>query len=85
MYAAAAGDALEDSDEEIFSIRLPESPESYEKPGTFSHCANKQTVMNSYTAKKIPQPSQQNITEGRKRSYSEEQSRLRGEVLTLSS
>ncbi|XP_022784740.1 uncharacterized protein LOC111325237 isoform X2 [Stylophora pistillata] len=77
VYAAAAGDALEDSDEEIFSIRLPESPESYEKPGTFSHCANKQTVMNSYTAKKIPQPSQQNITEGRKRSYSEEQSPLR--------
>ena len=33
-YAAAAGGALEDSDEDIFSVQLPDSPESYNEPGT---------------------------------------------------
>ena len=33
-YATAAGGALEDSDEDIFSVQLPDSPESYNEPGT---------------------------------------------------
>ncbi|XP_078374711.1 uncharacterized protein LOC144658207 isoform X2 [Oculina patagonica] len=35
-YAAAAGEAMEDSDEDIFSVQLPDSPESYDEPGTSS-------------------------------------------------
>lgn len=35
-YAAAAGGALEDSDDDIFSVQLPDSPESYNEPGTSS-------------------------------------------------
>ena len=30
-YAAAAGEAMEDSDEDIFSVQLPESPESFDE------------------------------------------------------
>ena len=30
-YAAAAGEALEESDEDIFSVQLPESPESFDE------------------------------------------------------
>lgn len=76
-YAAAAADAMADSEEDIFSIRLPESPESYEKPGTFSFCANKQTFMNSHTSKTIQQPSQRNIREGTKRSIGKGKSPLK--------
>jgi len=35
-YAAAAGGAMEDSDEDMFSVQLPDSPESYDEPGTSS-------------------------------------------------
>ena len=42
-YAAAAGEAMEDSDEDVFSVQLPDSPESYNEPRTSSaganHCA----------------------------------------------
>lgn len=77
-YAAAAADAMADSEEDIFSIRLPESPESYEKPGTFSFYANKQTFMKSHTSKTIHQPSQRNIREGTKRSIGKGKSPLKG-------
>lgn len=76
-YAAAAADAMADSEEDIFSIWLPESPESYEKPGTFSFCANKQTFMKSHTSKTIHQPSQRNIREGTKRSIGKGKSPLK--------
>ena len=35
-YAAAAGRALEESDEDMFSVQLPDSPESYDDNGTSS-------------------------------------------------
>ena len=35
-YAAAAGGALEESDDDMFSVQLPDSPESYDEPGTSS-------------------------------------------------
>jgi len=42
-YAAAACGAMEDSDEDVFSVQLPDSPESYDEPRTSSaganHCA----------------------------------------------
>lgn len=77
-YAAAAADAMADSEEDIFSIRLPESPESYEKPGTFSFCANKQTLMNSHTSKTKHQPTQRNIRKGKKRYIGKGKSPLKG-------
>ena len=39
-YAAAAGEAMDDSDEAIFSVQLPDSPESYDEPSTSSFNAN---------------------------------------------
>jgi len=38
-YAAAAGGAMEDSDGDMFSVQLPDSPESYNEPGTFTSSA----------------------------------------------
>ena len=36
-YAAAAGGVMEDSDhDDMFSVQLPDSPESYDEPGTSS-------------------------------------------------
>ena len=39
-YAAAAGGAMEDSDGDMFSVHLPDSPESYDEPGTSSASVN---------------------------------------------
>ena len=49
-YAAAAGDAMEESDEDLFSVQLPESPESFDEPGT-SYRADHHAPANMSTAK----------------------------------
>lgn len=61
-YAAAAGDAMDDSDEDIFSVQLPDSPESYDEPGTHYE------AMNSSATETSCQPPMQDNREGAKES-----------------
>lgn len=49
-YAAAAGAAMEDSDEDVFSVQLPDSPESYDEPGTSSASTNHCALLNDKTS-----------------------------------
>ena len=49
-YAAAAGGAMEDTDEDMFSDQLPDSPESYDEPGTSSASVNHSTPLTDKTS-----------------------------------
>ena len=49
-YAAAARGAMEDSDEDVFSIQLPDSPESFDEPGKSSASANHCTPLTDKTS-----------------------------------
>ena len=62
-YAAAAGDAMEESDEDIFSLQLPESPESFDEPGT-SYRAPHHAPANMFTAKPAVQVSKECTAKG---------------------
>ena len=66
---------MEESDEDIFSVQLPESPESYDEPGTSSCSTNQHMPMNSYTIETSYQPPQQDNREGAKGSIVKEQSK----------
>lgn len=66
---------MEESDEDIFSVQLPESPESYDEPGTSSCSANQHMPMNSYTVEASYQPPQQDNREEAKGSIVKEHSK----------
>lgn len=57
-YAAAAGAAMEESDEEIFSVQLPESPESFHETGAPSHSTDLRAPANSATIGTVIQVSE---------------------------
>lgn len=48
-YATAAGKAMEDSDEDIFSLQLPESPALSDDGGSTSNTLSHQTPVNIAT------------------------------------
>ena len=63
-YAAAAGDAMEESDEDIFSLQLPESPESFDEPGTSYRRAPHHAPANMFTAKPAMQVNKECTAKG---------------------
>ena len=56
-YAAAAGEALEESDEDIFSVQLPESPESFDEAVAASCSRTDHHARDSLAAAKLSESS----------------------------